>query len=158
MTISRTTTCALSLLVWGSLALCACNKGPHLEEATMMLYKLAAGAAVYYNTAHTMVPDHQFPESTPMSPSKVPCGEKHEPQQDDWAATTWQALNFSVSDPHYYAYQFDSAGVGPDATFTATAFGDADCDEVYSTFVTTGHVEGGRVVFDEEPTINDPEE
>lgn len=87
----------------------------------------------------------QFPASVPRTPAEVPCGDKVAPDYRQWEHPTWQALNFSVSDPHYYSYQFDSAGAMDNGSFTASAFGDLDCDGIYSTFVRTGVVENGRV-------------
>jgi len=49
-----------------------------------------------------------------------------------WSQATWQALQFSVDDPHYYAYAYQSsnlAGATDGSTrFTAFAAGDLDCN------------------------------
>jgi hypothetical protein len=37
-------------------------------------------------------------------------------------------------------YQFDSEGTGVGAAFTVSAFGDVDCDGIYSTFIRVGEV------------------
>jgi hypothetical protein len=47
----------------------------------------------------------------------------------------------TIEDPHYYSYQFESAGKGHAAAFTATAMGDLDCDDDYSTFELTGRIQ-----------------
>jgi hypothetical protein len=39
-----------------------------------------------------------------------------------------------------------AAGVGVGSTFTATAFGDLDCDGVFSTFVRIGSVRAGNEI------------
>ena len=39
-----------------------------------------------------------------------------------------------MNDRHYFAYEFDSSGTLSDARMTATAYGDLDCDGVWSTF------------------------
>ena len=71
--------------------------------------------------------------------------EKCVPQATLWEANPWTSLNFSVDDPHYYAYGYDvnvgTAGA-TDGThnFTASAQGDLDCDNVKSTFEMYGLV------------------
>ena len=50
-------------------------------------------------------------------------------------------MNFSVNSPHYYQYCFESSGTGAEATFTATAMGDLDCDGEKSTFKRMGVVD-----------------
>jgi hypothetical protein len=65
---------------------------------------------------------------------------------------TWNSLQFSVSDPSYFAYQYDSAGTTNAATFTATAFGNLDGDAAFSTFTRVGsvvdmEVKGGAGLF-----------
>ena len=51
-----------------------------------------------------------------------------------------------MSDPQYYAYQYDSAGTQIGSTFTASAFGNLDDDTIYSTFVRVGSVVAGNEV------------
>jgi hypothetical protein len=57
-----------------------------------------------------------------------------------WQTPTWHALNFSVDDPFYYWYRYDSSGTDNTSTFSAWAFGDLDCDGTYSTFMRLGKV------------------
>lgn len=81
----------------------------------------------------------------------------YEPDPWRWESPTWQALAFAPEGPHYYAYQYDSAGVRIGSTFTASAFGDLDGDGVFSTFVRVGRVEysceicGGAGIYIEHP-------
>jgi hypothetical protein len=58
---------------------------------------------------------------------------------------TWSELDFGLRDPHWYSYQFDSSGIAASAQFTASAFGDLDCDGVHSTFVRFGRIENAEV-------------
>jgi hypothetical protein len=51
-----------------------------------------------------------------------------------------------VSDPHYYAYQYESSGVQASSVFTAYAFGDLDGDSTYSTFSRVGSIDGNNEV------------
>jgi prepilin-type N-terminal cleavage/methylation domain-containing protein len=82
----------------------------------------------------------QFPEQVPLTPAANCCtfaGKKCPPSTTDWTNTSWQALTFSVDDPHYYLYGYDSTGStspGAGSNFTARAHGDLDCDGIYSTF------------------------
>ncbi len=152
MTAQRTLVSATVLLFSISLCFGACKKGPNAEEtkqeAEMNVRRLADSSATYFMMDHTdadgRILPAQFPETAAMSPSEVPCGEPHTPSQDDWddgETWTWVALNFAMSDPHYYAFEYESSGTRTGATFTATAYGDLDCDGELSTFVRTGHIE-----------------
>jgi hypothetical protein len=85
---------------------------------------------------------HQFPATVSRTPAEVPCGEAVATAATAWQHPTWAALHFSVSEPHYYSYQLDSAGVGPAATFIVSAFGDIDCDGIFSTFLREGEIAG----------------
>jgi hypothetical protein len=119
-------------------------------EATLRVRRLFDSSVAYYDRDHvTSMGDYlpaQFPASVPRTPATVPCGDRAEPSAADWDDPTWQALNFMVSDPHYFSYQYDSQGTGVGATFTASAFGDLDCDGVLSTFVRVGSVRAGNEV------------
>jgi hypothetical protein len=49
---------------------------------------------------------------------------------------------------------YDSSGIGTDSAFTASAYGDLDCDSIYSTFqrygavsTTTGDVQASGAAF-----------
>lgn len=125
-------------------------------EATMNLRQLSdASARLAYSGpgGRGDVATARFPPSAPLTPRsdvlRAACDEGR--QMPPWSAAsathpTWEALSFSVRDEHRYAYQYDSSGVGPGATFTASAFGDLDCDGTLSTFVRFGRVEyDGRV-------------
>jgi prepilin-type N-terminal cleavage/methylation domain-containing protein len=82
----------------------------------------------------------QFPESEVTTPAGSCCGFpgfKCPPDPSQWTSATWQALMFSVDDPHFFRYEYDStgaAGAGAGSNFTMRAVGDLDCDGVYSTF------------------------
>ncbi len=96
----------------------------------------------------------QFPRSVRVTPALSRIGSR--PITDPpgtWNAPTWQALSFSVADPHYFAYAYDSLGTGPSSAFSARAHGDLDGDRAYSTFARGGHlnaqleVEGPTTMF-----------
>ncbi|HEU5060296.1 MAG TPA: prepilin-type N-terminal cleavage/methylation domain-containing protein [Kofleriaceae bacterium] len=122
-------------------------------EARGELEKMYNGARAYYMEPRQLkgsfTPiDAQFPLSAAASPAVSCCtfGGKCPPNPADWADPTWQALLFSMDDPHYYQYQFISSGIGDDAEFTAQAIGNLDCDGDFSTFSMYGEAEPGRVV------------
>ena len=73
---------------------------------------------------------------TPESKCCTNPGEKCAPNPSIWNDASWAALNFSVDDPHYYQYAFTN----DDTSFFATAVGDLDCDDVFSTFGRQGRV------------------
>ena len=106
-------------------------------EARGQLSKIYSGARIYY----TESPDPaQFPLTEALTPAVTCCatGGKCTPERLQWETPTWNALQYSVDDPHYFRYRFESTGTMADATFTAYAHADLDCDGVYSTFAMHG--------------------
>ena len=79
-----------------------------------------------------------------------------------WDTPSWQALNFAISDRHYFVYTFDSSDPtdvnGAGAIFTAAANADLDNDGNCSTFeraaIVTGDgdPQGSRGIFRHFPT------
>jgi prepilin-type N-terminal cleavage/methylation domain-containing protein len=112
----------------------------------------------------------QFPASQDSTPGD--CGEcnantdgRCDPDLYDmaaWDTLTWQALNFAVSDPHYFTYQYDSVRGGADrgigSNFSASAQADLDVDGICSLFERaalvndTGDVIGQRGIYRFLPT------
>ena len=127
-------------------------------EATMNVRKLFDSSVSYFEGEHAdkggNVLQKQFPLSAGPSPGAVtasgPCcgqnGDKCPPSPTNFTAETWSALNFSVDDPFYFAYQYVSAGVDTGANFQAWAFGNLDCDSVNSTYERSGSVMSDRSV------------
>lgn len=119
------------------------------SEPVMNLKKIYQGARAYYTEetvsrgTGTVLPP-QFPESVSTTPAAGSCCDhptgKCPPDPAIWSAPGWQALKFSMDDPHYYSYTFESSGTGASAVFTARATGDLDCDGTYSTFEMYGSV------------------
>lgn len=119
-------------------------------EATMNIRKLFDSSVSYYEGEHSdntgKILAKQFPVKADRSPAKGTCsgspGGKCAPDPKYWddANHTWAALNFSVDDPFYYSYQYDSEGTDTTAKFTASAFGDLDGDGTESTFQRMGSV------------------
>ncbi len=57
-----------------------------------------------------------------------------------WTHPVWQALKFSMDEPHYYSYTYAASGTDVEAQYTVGAIGDLDCDGVYSTFEMVGRI------------------
>jgi prepilin-type N-terminal cleavage/methylation domain-containing protein len=83
----------------------------------------------------------QFPITEVRTPPAVPQGVRV--TTTSWnTSNTWNALKFSVADPHYYSYTYTSTGTRTTAQFTARAEGDLDGDTSLSTFERVGTVNG----------------
>ncbi len=120
-------------------------------EAQIGLRELFTSSVAYFDADHAdsvgNIVAPQFPASNPVAPDVTDIGAvKLQTVPPLWKSPTWQALNFWVEDPLYYAYQYDSSGTRVGATFTATAFGDLDGDSSYSTFIRVGTVTEGEEV------------
>ena len=61
-------------------------------------------------------------------------GKRYQSVLADWQPSPWRELHFSIPQPQYYAYSFDSTGTGPQSVATATALGDLNGDGVISTY------------------------
>jgi type IV pilus assembly protein PilA len=100
----------------------------------------------------------QFPVSTlALTPPTVPKGTRE--LTSSWNTNeTWNALKFSIADPHYYGYEYLSTGVGSASLFTARARGDLDGDTAESTFERVGtvnaqmEVQGSGGLYEYQPT------
>lgn len=134
------------------------------SEATMNLRKLFDSSTSYFSKEHAdrqgVIQERQFPFPVALTPTdRGFCSdgqaEKFPASKVDWEPATWQALNFGLSDPHYYKYQYDSTGTDSASAFTARAIGDLNCDGIFSTFERVGtvdnslNVQGGGGIFSE---------
>ncbi len=107
-------------------------------EAQHHLHKLYYGAATYFETPQTGIEGLpalcHFPDAAAVTPAQNCCAFPDGLCPADaqvWEASpVWRALNFSIASPHYCNYSFQSNGTGPDATFTAMAWCDANCDGI----------------------------
>lgn len=113
------------------------------SEASMNVRKLYDGSVAYFASEHVTssgnVIDAQFPATTALKPNTFIGATKTE--TNDWDGNdTFEALQFSVADPHYFSYQYDSTGLENSSVFTASSFGDLDEDAEGSTFVRFGSV------------------
>jgi type IV pilus assembly protein PilA len=120
-------------------------------EALTSLHHLFRSAVAYYESDHATALGHlvspRFPASQAVTPNDLTQigPTKRVPLPEEWHTPTWNSLNFAITSPHYYAYQFDSEGTFIGASFTAAAFGDLDGDGLYSTFVRLGSVRPGSI-------------
>ena len=118
-------------------------------EAMMNIRKMYDSSVAYYAAEHTDASGHvlpkQFPTSQGPNPSKGACctnaGKKCKPSNPLWTSATWKSLNFSVDDPFYYSYQYTSGGTDKTSTFLVDAYGDLNCNNVYSTYERKGSVD-----------------
>lgn len=121
------------------------------SEAPMNLARLADLSETYFRT-HGQLPS----ESTPVTPgwdahaSRCANGagsraRMHTPAAVWRSDDTWRALEFVTDEDlgHAFSYRYEVARVEDDWQFTASAFGDLDCDGRYSTFVRMGWTSDG---------------
>lgn len=94
------------------------------------------------NTESSVALCADTPSVAPADMNEV-SGVKYQSSPSDWGGSDtvgWQCLNFSLTDPQYYAYDYNAhngvTGVG--ATFHSIAYGDLDGDGVFSTFQIQG--------------------
>jgi prepilin-type N-terminal cleavage/methylation domain-containing protein len=130
------------------------------SEAPAHLNRMWVGALSYYETDHAAngaALPRQFPGPAALAESNQQCGCQTGGRcpggSTVWSTSVWQALNFSLPDPHVYMPGFEATGEGKDAVFRAFATGDVDCDGTLSTFergggidATTGDVTGAHQV------------
>lgn len=118
------------------------------NEAGLNLRQLYNSSATYFtadhsNTAGDLVPP-QFPAAVGAAePAITSLGSTKITTAFDTGVAgsqTWRALQFGLTDPHYFAYQYNNAGVTTAATLTISAFANLDDDAEYSTFVRFGTI------------------
>jgi len=124
-------------------------------EAAMNIRKLYDSTVSYIESEHAtatgdIVP-RQFPDKKTWTPSGGACGEtgqKYAPTAhiSDWKDPTWQAVNFSIDDPFYYAYQTNGSGasgaqMNTGDTYDLEAQGDLNCNGISSLFRRTATVD-----------------
>jgi type II secretory pathway pseudopilin PulG len=119
-------------------------------EAVGSLAAIGQAAAAYYNESDSTQPAGA-PESAaramrhfpPPSRASVPPdlasirGKRYQSNLADWSPSPWRELHFSIPQPQFYAYSFDSTGNGPLGSATATAHGDLNGDGIFSTYFLT---------------------
>ncbi len=116
----------------------------HSVEAVEGLDKIKSGARHFYVTERLDSQGNplprRFPRSAPLTPPKPNCDKAVTPKQQ-WDLPGWKELKFYIEDPHYYSFQFHSAGTGSAAVYTARSYGNLDCDEELASFEVRGSVD-----------------
>ena len=124
-------------------------------EAAMNIRKMYDSTVSYYEAEHANatgdIQARQFPLKHVWTPTGTACtetGQKFSPSTHlaAWADATWQALNFSLDDPFYYAYQTNGsaaagASAAPSDTYDLEARGDLNCNGISSLFRRTATVD-----------------
>ena len=114
------------------------------SEAVDSLAEIYRGSVAYYAGTRTtqslapVTPPRQFPMSVGITPATVPAGVRVTDPPATWRQPSWQSLNFAIDDAHYFSYEYESAGTGVGAAFTARAMGDLDGNGVRSTYERAG--------------------
>lgn len=119
-------------------------------EAVSSVATLAGAAAEYYNGSDAAQPQGANPQSVhamrhfpPGSRIPVPedrtnvRGRRYQSNLADWGTSPWRELRFSIVQPQYYRYSFESQGSGGGAHATVTAEGDIDGDGIRSNYSVT---------------------
>ena len=125
-------------------------------EATMNIRKLFDSSVAYFEEEHAdrsgLIVPKSFPAAEIATPGLTVCcgatgvGGKCQVSAGQWNASgTWNALNFSIDDPHYYSYTYAATGTDSTSSFTARANGNLNCDATYSTFERVGSISEGNV-------------
>jgi hypothetical protein len=119
-------------------------------EAIGSLMAIAEAAAAYYDASDANQPAGTTPEAAhamrhfpPPSKAGVPPdatfvkGARYQSTLADWSGSPWAELRFSIPQPQYYSYSFESQGSGVQAKAVVVAHGDLDGNGVVSTFKLT---------------------
>jgi type IV pilus assembly protein PilA len=104
-------------------------------------------------------------DAVPDDPALI-ASNKYQSGPAEWGGTIdagWQCLNFTMTDPQYFQYDYNASGVNSSGdSFEALAMGDLDADGRYSTFSLPGKIQsdGGDLVLIVAPNIGevDPQE
>jgi hypothetical protein len=108
-----------------------------LSEPIEGLDRMVTSAMAYAETRPQAL---SFPPSAPLTPAIVPRGVRLVDPPDSWEHLTWRSLHFAYTEPHAFAFQFESAfdPATQKMIFTATSHGDLDGDGTLSTFEVRG--------------------
>jgi prepilin-type N-terminal cleavage/methylation domain-containing protein len=108
-------------------------------EAIGSVHAIAQAAVTYYDESDATQPAggaqaaaHAMRHFPPSSRGTVPQdaadvrGKRYQSSRADWSPSPWRELNFSIPQPQYYRYGFESTGTGRASIATGTAQGDLD--------------------------------
>ncbi len=123
--------------------------GEELSEAEQHLRILFAYVRSYYHTPSAklsslaeMAEANQLPSSIGPTPAKGICCSKYDGEcpgnEEWWQGQTWKTLGFSIPQAHQYSYEYT---LNDDKkSFVLRAYGDVDCDGVYSVYSLYGAI------------------
>jgi hypothetical protein len=138
---------AVFIVAVGSSVLCAAVpafvrnvRASRLAEPVDGLQKIASRASALAAGRPTQF---AYPPSTGMTPSRVPAGTTQLDPEGTWDHPTWRILGFRFTNPHAFAFTFESQCSAEESRFTAMANGDLDGDGLLSTFEIRGEVKSG---------------
>lgn len=115
------------------------------NEAELNLNAIGKAARMMY------AEDARFPTGSAGPSPSMPCcegpGHRCAPDPTTWMNDeVWSKLDFELTAPHYFQYTYTGSPDGQ--SFTATAIGDLDCDNVPVVYTVTGTVVGGNPQFE----------
>jgi hypothetical protein len=118
------------------------QKKEKTSEARLNLDRISKAAKMAFAT------DGKFPSGTAgPTPAPTCCGtgnvSKCPPDPAAWQDPVWDALSFSMDDPHHFTYSYTSTG----DTVEARAIGDLDCDGETVEWKLSGTVVDGNPSF-----------
>ncbi len=131
-------------------------------EATEGLDKLKAGAKQYfqadhYSTTNANLLPKQFPANVAVTPTVTCCTGATSPKcavnPAAWNTDGWRELHFQLSDPHYFRFIWTASLTNKASIFTTDAYGDLDCDSVFSTYRLQGSIDVEYGVLTKGPII-----
>jgi len=131
------------------------------SEAVSNVQKIYSGAVTYYDTEHVARGMHastiirnKFPcelGTSEWCPIAAPTAMRFPAGSACFVSTPgqsliWKALDFQVSDHHYYHYQYVCTDYGTQDAFIGRAEGDLDGDAMPSIFERSGFVGKGDII------------
>jgi prepilin-type N-terminal cleavage/methylation domain-containing protein len=141
-------------------------KKSRTTEAVGHLNKMWAGSVTYFMTDFTgtagdgsaLALPKQFPGPVATEEHNPDCcgqiGARCPGGSSVWSSDpVWVALKFALADPHSYVPGYAGSGVGSASKFTASAYGNLDCNAIGSEFrrdgfiTTAGDVAGQTLPF-----------
>ncbi|TNE49058.1 MAG: prepilin-type N-terminal cleavage/methylation domain-containing protein [Deltaproteobacteria bacterium] len=110
------------------------------SEASINLKQIVNGEIIYYSETHMDKNEKLLPRqflSLKATPDEDPCPQgvsRYKASTSIWKTNGWDSIQFAIHNSHYYQYKVESSGIKTNATFTASARGNIDCDSTFSTF------------------------
>ncbi|MSP58975.1 MAG: prepilin-type N-terminal cleavage/methylation domain-containing protein [Myxococcales bacterium] len=120
-------------------------------EAALNIRKMYDSTVTYHVAEHAdsagNIVQRMFPSSQGFTPALNACcgqvGNKCQPNTSQWQGATWQALNFSVDDPHYFWYSTTANALGNLGGHISRLYanGNLNCDATVSHYERTATVQ-----------------